>query len=262
MAVNYSISSILSSPLLLGILMSSLLIPTAFSDDNPLLNKICANTTGNYTQGGAFAKNMKSLLDVLYDQTPTNHGFRSATWGEGRDRAYGLALCRGDVSSDDCSDCIYYGRCKITRRCSGRDAVVWFDYCYVKYSGRDFFGNIDHGNDFILVNVDDVGESDKEKFRKAVIDLLSKVSKTATEKAELFFEGEELFDGKKNTTIYTMAQCSRDLSSSSCYECLDDAVKELPIYKREGYSVGGRVVGTSCNVRYEIYSFLNLKATN
>ncbi|KAL6584720.1 hypothetical protein OROMI_004009 [Orobanche minor] len=262
MAGNFSISTnIRSSPLLLRILVSSLLIPIAFSEDSDLLNKICANTTGNYTHGGAFAKNMKSLLDVLYDQTSTNHGFRFATRGEGRDSVYGLALCRGDVSSDDCADCIYDARCKITRRCYGREAVVWYDYCYLKYSGRGFFGKIDHGNDFVLVNVEDVAESEKKKFREAVIGLLVTVSKTASEKAQLFSGGEELLGGEKNTTIYTMAQCSGDLSSHSCYECLGGAVKELPIYEGKGYSVGGRVVGTSCNVRYEIYSFLKPKAT-
>ncbi|KAI9379086.1 hypothetical protein POPTR_017G040132v4 [Populus trichocarpa] len=54
--------------------------------------------------------------------------------------------------------------------------------------------------------------------------------------------------------LHGLAQCTRDLSSTDCKKCLDVAVSGLPSCcdgKR-----GGRVVGGSCNVRYELYPFV------
>ena len=56
--------------------------------------------------------------------------------------------------------------------------------------------------------------------------------------------------------LYGLVQCTRDLSGSDCKKCLDEAISELPICcdgKRSG-----RVPGGSCNVRYELNSFLML----
>ncbi|OIT35706.1 cysteine-rich receptor-like protein kinase 10 [Nicotiana attenuata] len=56
--------------------------------------------------------------------------------------------------------------------------------------------------------------------------------------------------------LYTLAQCTPDLSDSSCDRCLSTAIGNLP---RHG-SRGGRVLLPSCNVRYELYSFYNVTA--
>ncbi|GKV25978.1 hypothetical protein SLEP1_g35348 [Rubroshorea leprosula] len=52
-------------------------------------------------------------------------------------------------------------------------------------------------------------------------------------------------------TIYALAQCTPDLSQLQCTSCLDDSITHIPICcngKR-----GGRVVGRSCNLRFEIH---------
>jgi hypothetical protein len=54
--------------------------------------------------------------------------------------------------------------------------------------------------------------------------------------------------------LYGLAQCTQDLSGVDCQKCLDGAIGELRNCcngKR-----GGRVVGGSCNVRYELYPFV------
>ncbi|KAE8673475.1 hypothetical protein F3Y22_tig00111783pilonHSYRG00451 [Hibiscus syriacus] len=53
-------------------------------------------------------------------------------------------------------------------------------------------------------------------------------------------------------TLYSLGQCTPDLSSSDCDRCLRFAIGNL----RRG-SQGGRVLSPSCNVRYEIYPFYN-----
>ncbi|KAK8330647.1 hypothetical protein V6Z11_A10G019200 [Gossypium hirsutum] len=58
-------------------------------------------------------------------------------------------------------------------------------------------------------------------------------------------------------TLYTLAQCTPDLSGSACSRCLQGALESLPT----GWQ-GGRVLSPSCNVRYEIYPFYNLTAVS
>lgn len=85
--------------------------------------------------------------------------------------------------------------------------------------------------------------------------LLSELAGEASESKKMFASGEVEFDeGRKK--VYGMAQCSRDLSKVDCKKCVDDAVGELPLCCQG--KEGGRVVGGSCGIIYEIYPFLNL----
>lgn len=55
--------------------------------------------------------------------------------------------------------------------------------------------------------------------------------------------------------LYGLAQCTRDLNVSECRKCLEGIIDELPncCNGREG----GTIIGGSCNIRYEIYPFVN-----
>jgi len=48
--------------------------------------------------------------------------------------------------------------------------------------------------------------------------------------------------------IYGLTQCTRDLPSIACKKCLDDVINEFPNCCD---GKGARVVGGSCNFRYE-----------
>ncbi|KAI4298630.1 hypothetical protein L6164_032165 [Bauhinia variegata] len=54
-------------------------------------------------------------------------------------------------------------------------------------------------------------------------------------------------------TLYTLAQCTPDLSVQDCNTCLEGAIANLPICC-DGKQ-GGRVLIASCNIRYEVYPF-------
>ncbi|GER48214.1 cysteine-rich receptor-like protein kinase 25 [Striga asiatica] len=253
--------------ILLLLLSMPLLFPIATSDDSPLLQKICANNSRTYSDGNAYAKNIKYLLDLFYNRTSSNNGFMKESWGpqgpgDVTSAAYGLALCRGDVSSDDCDDCLYDARCKITRRCNSTAAMVWYDNCQVRYSDENFFGKVDTDDNIIMINVENMTNNDAEKYREMTIKLLTDLSNDASSNnnKKMFAGGDRFFN--QNVTVHGMAFCTRDLSSGDCKKCLKQVVKELPIYKREVYSVGGRVVAASCTVRYEQYVFLNSKAND
>ncbi|KAL6527433.1 hypothetical protein OROGR_016523 [Orobanche gracilis] len=214
---------------------------------------ICS-PSGNYTSNTPYSTNLKKTLSQLYLKTPPK-GFGRAIFGPTESRAHGLALCRGDVSPKDCAACMAEAGREATQRCPNNKAVVvWYDDCYVKYSDVDFFGKIDAQNRFYMWNLRNVSNYGGEFIQKTTC-LLKELAGEASESKKMFASGEVEFDGGKNK-IYGMAQCSRDLSKVDCKKCVDDAVGELPLCC-EGKE-GGRVVGGSCSIRYEIYPFLHL----
>ncbi|MCI30498.1 cysteine-rich receptor-like protein kinase, partial [Trifolium medium] len=56
--------------------------------------------------------------------------------------------------------------------------------------------------------------------------------------------------------IYSLMQCTPDLSNLDCNQCLDEAIARLPSCCEE--KVGARVIRASCTLRYEKYGFYEL----
>ena len=187
----------------------------------------------------------------LYLAAPPT-GFGKSSVGQNSDQVNGLALCRGDVSNTDCKSCITESSSEIRKRCpDNKAAIIWYDYCLLKYSNADFFGQVDYQNMFYMWNVKDV--SDPSSFNQKTKELLSNLADQAFTDTKMYATGEvELEESKK---LFGLTQCTRDLSSSDCKKCLDDGISRLPNCC-DGKE-GGRVVSGSCNIRYEIYPFVN-----
>ncbi|GKG25763.1 cysteine-rich receptor-like protein kinase 26, partial [Tanacetum coccineum] len=68
--------------------------------------------------------------------------------------------------------------------------------------------------------------------------------------------------GINNITIYGLVQCTPDLISNQCSDCLIDVISKFS-YSYSG-KIGGRTLLPMCNFRYEIYPFRyeNSKALN
>lgn len=233
----------------LFILPISLLLGSAISAD-PLFHFCFIQE--NYTANSPFASNLNELKAFLNSKAPTT-GFGVGNIGEGSDRVSGLALCRGDVTSAACKSCIIDAGKELTQRCPyNKGAIIWYDNCLFKYSDEEFFGQIDNQNKFYMWNVQSV--DDPKTFNDNVKGFLTSVVNKAYASPVLFGTGElELGESNK---LYGLAQCTRDLSATDCKKCLDGAISELPNCcdgKR-----GGRVVGGSCNFRYELYPFVNV----
>ncbi|KAK7858501.1 cysteine-rich repeat secretory protein 38 [Quercus suber] len=130
-------------------------------------------------------------------------------------------------------------------------AIIWYDNCLLKYSNKDFSGQIDNENWFSLLNVQNVSEP--TIFNQQTRELLSQLAKDASFTTKKYAIGE--LELGKSTKLYGLAQCTWDLSTVECLQCLDDAIGQLPgcCDGKEG----GRVVGGSCNIRYEIYPFIS-----
>ncbi|XP_042520960.1 cysteine-rich repeat secretory protein 38-like [Macadamia integrifolia] len=232
----------------LHLLSLALLLQVVLGAD-PLYH-FCSNSK-NYTSNGTYETNLNKLMDSLYYSVPPT-GFGLDSVGKDPNRVYGLGLCRGDVSSSDCKSCIADANPELRKRCpNDKEAIIWYDYCLLKYSYDDFFGEIDTKYIFYMWNTQNV--SDPTTFNSKVRELLNQIATQAYHTSKLYATGELVLGGSEK--LYGLVQCTRDLSSASCKKCLDSAISDLP-YCCDGKR-GGRVVGGSCNFRYELYAFVN-----
>ncbi|KAE8720055.1 Cysteine-rich repeat secretory protein 38 [Hibiscus syriacus] len=240
-----SSSTIPSFVYLLGL---AFVLKTAFGAD-PLFH-FCSDT-GNFSADDPYESNLDKLSGYLSIQAPPS-GFGLGSVGHYPNQAYGLALCRGDVSSQDCKTCVVEAGGEIRKRCPyNKGGIIWYDNCLFKYSNVEFFGQIDNRNRFYMWNLNNVSEP--QAFNEKTKGLLTELANQAYANPKMYAGGEtELYGSEK---LYGLTQCTRDLSSSECKKCLDGIIGELPSCC-DGKE-GGRVVGGSCNFRYEIYPFVN-----
>ena len=70
--------------------------------------------------------------------------------------------------------------------------------------------------------------SDPNSFNPKVRDLLTELAHQASESPKMYKAGVLKLDESRN--LYGLVQCTRDLSSSECFTCLDIAIGELHLY--------------------------------
>ncbi|KNA06697.1 hypothetical protein SOVF_178630 [Spinacia oleracea] len=217
--------------------------------DDPLY-QLCSSSAGSFSPNSVYVKTLNTLLGSLQTGIVTPSGFSRAAIHK---KLFGIALCRGDVNSTECNTCVVDASAEIRKRCPyNKGAIIWYDNCFLKYLDHNFFGQIDIQNKFELVNVANISNN-PTLFNQKVKGLLSNLADQGSRSRVLYAAGETKLD--TFTNLYGLAQCTQDLSSKDCKICLDEAISELPSCC-DGRQ-GGRVVGGSCNVRYEVYPFLN-----
>lgn len=86
-------------PSLLQILLLSLLLPLCY----------CADPVAHYCGQNYSSSHIETNINLVISDLVTKAsvgGFAVSSFGKGNNTIYGLAQCRGDVSSDDCSSCL------------------------------------------------------------------------------------------------------------------------------------------------------------
>ncbi|KAJ3670473.1 hypothetical protein LUZ60_010797 [Juncus effusus] len=186
-------------------------------------------------------------------------------------QVWGLILCRGDVTSTSCENCIKSMLKNVSSYCSNKtDAVIWFDYCLIRYSSEDFLSNYsdNHFSTILYWNQNNIstdklpgydGSDDAtiQTFEVLVGILLNGTTNyTVKSSANLFGTGIMKLPSSSNNT-YSLTQCTPDMTQDDCLDCLRKLIGQMI----DGFtgSQGGRVLGDRCNLRYEIYPFFDGK---
>ncbi|KAK4258931.1 hypothetical protein QN277_005326 [Acacia crassicarpa] len=214
---------------------------------------ICSGPT--YSPNSTYHSNLNRLLSSLSSNAIQRDGFYNTTVGQNSDSTvYGLFLCRGDATVPDCQECVSDAikDIKMPQNCPNTtQAVGWYDKCMIRYSNTYFFSIEQDNPTGIAYNV--ANATDPTSFMKLAVDTLRAVAKQAA-----YGGGSKKFATKEANfsdfeTIYSMGQCTPDISADECYNCLRKTSAEYPSCCFG--KVGGVVRAPSCNVRYEVYPF-------
>ncbi|TYI04448.1 hypothetical protein ES332_A10G018300v1 [Gossypium tomentosum] len=253
--------STVSINLLLLVIVLSLLGPAIEAQQPTYLYHSCPNTT-TFAVNSTYQANRNTVLTSLSSNSTRGDGFYNTTAGRSPDMVYGLFLCRGDLSTSVCQACVTFATTDISQLCPNQTtAVVWYDQCLLRYSNRNIFSVVAEEPAVRLRNTQNANGTEIP-FDQLVAATVVMNMNDITTQTENKPAGSKKFATRETKlssfqTLYTLAQCTPDLSGSACSRCLQGALESLPT----GWQ-GGRVLSPSCNVRYEIYPFYNLTAVS
>ncbi|THG04693.1 hypothetical protein TEA_017759 [Camellia sinensis var. sinensis] len=159
-----------------------ILSSTKVSSDSLLY--VCPNTT-TYNPNSTYQTNLKTLLSVLSsNSTTTTNGFSNFIAGlNPPDIAYGLFLCRGDVSTAACQACVSTATKVVQKRPNSKVATIWYEKCILRYSNRSIFCYADQTIALSLVNMQNVTEFNRfvEVLGSVMDDIVTRASSSSSD---------------------------------------------------------------------------------
>ncbi|XP_060173296.1 cysteine-rich receptor-like protein kinase 25 [Lycium barbarum] len=225
----------------------------------------CPNTT-TFNTNTSYHSNLSWLLSTLSDASNEYKFYNCSTGGSGNngnsERIYSLFMCQGDISSVACQDCVTIAAKTVIHRCPDtKMAVVWLDDCLLRYSNRSIFPEPDYqsiinnpGIPYVRRNPFTTDEQSrfKQKLREMMDDMVTQAASDRSIGKRFVTRETKL---SSDITIYALAQCIPDISSSDCHKCLGNATNVF--HKCCDEYRGARVRFPSCVMRYEVYPFYN-----
>ncbi|XP_074267410.1 cysteine-rich receptor-like protein kinase 8 [Silene latifolia] len=230
-------------------------ITTSTSIELNFLGTSCTNYP-IFANESTYETNLNSLFhNIVSNATENPWGFYQTTIGDPTIEAvYGHYLCRGDQNTTSCMQCVSTATTeRLPKECPNRKiAIIWYDECMVRYSNVSFFDKMD--NSFpINYRSDNNITGNSTRFIEILKNMMNNViAVRAAEAGSLKKFATDFANYTTFQTIYGLAQCTPDLSSSDCNLCLTSSIQKFQ------ESLGGRVIVPSCIVRYEIHPFFDL----
>ncbi|CAF1821123.1 hypothetical protein HID58_059287 [Brassica napus] len=258
MKFSYSLSKRFVSPILA---MQFLIIHSVSSLNltNEYLNHKCFLDQGIYNTGSEYEDSLNIILRSVRTGSYYKNGFMRTSKGRepAPDAVTVMFQCRGDSYGSKCRTCADTAVAGFRRRClRNKGGIIWYDQCFLWVSaiGEDMPINTNYKNIFSMYNPNNV-RGDAKLFAKRVVDFFSeltlKVDKNTEVDSVVIFYAE----GKKKlgkNTLYAMVQCVE--LTIDCKSCLTWSIAKL--FKNDDIKQGGRVLGSNCEIRYELYPFI------
>ncbi|GAB4826688.1 hypothetical protein Ancab_039993 [Ancistrocladus abbreviatus] len=229
--------------------------------ESALLRTDCPNTTATFTANSIYQRTLTNLYSSLSSNATQPNGFYNATaGGSGRaETIYGIFLCRGDDTTDVCKTCVNTAVSGLTEKYCPRskEAIIWYDECMVQYSNKSFFGQLNDGYKIEMWNTQNM-TGNVTTFMQLLGDTLNKLAAKAANGGSRTKFATMAANFTSFQTLYTLAQCTPDLSENDCNQCLTECTSSMPSCC--GGKQGGRVIFPSCNMRFETYPFYSVAA--
>ncbi|RHN82103.1 putative Gnk2-like domain-containing protein [Medicago truncatula] len=215
------------------------------------------NCSINEPVNNDFLSNLKTFFTSL-----SSNAIRTSFLKTTVDTANGLFMCRGDISISPtlCQLCIQHATKRILSECpSSKEAIIWYDKCLLRYSYHSLLSRIDTSapkfHQFNLANSSNLNLLHRFTTWK-LADILHEVGNLQT--GDRTIKNYETRSVKLNDLqpIYTLAQCTPDLSDTDCRACLQNIFQnEIPWSSLA--SPEGKILYPSCYMMFGLSQFYN-----
>ncbi|KAK7405577.1 hypothetical protein VNO78_07025 [Psophocarpus tetragonolobus] len=196
-----------------------------------------------------YKTNIKKMLKWASSDSASSKGYNSTRIGN-ESLVYGYYDCRGDVVGYFCQFCVSNAAREVPRRCPNRvSAMVWYDYCILKYSNERFFGTVLTNQSWHALGTKNI--SNKAEIQKDEDFVRSLITKATKETNQLYYM--DYFNLSFTQRRFGMVQCSRDLTNEGCRQCLEAMLTQVPICC--GQKIGWLILSGTCMIRYDHQMF-------
>ncbi|KAL3627577.1 hypothetical protein CASFOL_028940 [Castilleja foliolosa] len=219
------------------------------------VESFCYNDNGNYTRNSTYSNNLDTLLSSIPANISVYGFYNGSTGSRNPDIAYSIALCRGDVQPHICRKCIQDITTNLRTACPNqRQAIEWDDSCMLRYSNQTILGINENRPGFYMCNTENATNPDG--FMTDLRGHLDSLSEQASDGGPLMKVASGNITTNDSLHIFALLQCTLDLTSYDCRNCLNYAAAQVQTYCDR--KIGGRFMLPSCNLRYEIYPLFNV----
>lgn len=213
-------------------------------------NSRCKGDDGNYTKNSVYQQNLNFLVSNLSSKSSVSN-FYNLTVGEVPDKVYGLFQCREDLTLEVCSECIQAAKEKLVQDCIFYgEAIVWYYECMLRYANRSIFSLSENSPSYDIWST--VNVSDYSVFSTVYENTTKQLINEAVYGSQRYFSTREGYVTQLET-LYSLAQCTPDLSEFWCYSCLTGALTEMQSCCSS--RIRGMVFMPSCQLRYDMSPF-------
>ncbi|KAI4323645.1 hypothetical protein L6164_023234 [Bauhinia variegata] len=245
-------SSLFVSTILFLLRLLNQTITLAQSDS---YHHFCDNNTKLSADNSLYQSNLKDLLlKLLFNAIIDGQGFWNTNVGNTTGTiVYGSYLCRDDFDPIFCHYCVYNARKEILRVCPNKttSAIIWHEDCMLRYSNEIFYGIVRVTPFWYVYSVNRTVDSRKVKNVDDFTELLV-ANATMDESTTLYAANE--FSVTDKEKWYGLVQCSGDINSSSCRNCLESLLNTRPEPKDR---LGMMLLAPNCLVIRDSYRFFN-----
>jgi len=209
----------------------------------------CQNTT-QQPLSSVYQTNLERMLRWVSSDAATGKGYNYKSIGN-NSPVYGLYECRGDVGRYFCQFCVSTAAKEAPHRCTNRaSAMVWYDFCILRYSNENFFGTVLTNRSWHSLG--DKNISNKEDMQKGDDFLRSLIRKATTGTTnQLFYM--DVFNLSSTERRYGLVQCTRDLTNEGCRQCLETILAQVA--KCCEHKLGWMIWTGSCFIKYDDHMF-------
>ncbi|CAH1429770.1 unnamed protein product [Lactuca virosa] len=168
---------------------------------------------------------------------------------------WGLASCRGYVSTTNCVACFDHA-VVLLRACGrGSGAHAFYNDCDLRYENYNFYADANNPGGIEICG--NTKSPQQTEFKKTVEGLISDL-RTATPRTSDFYAVSTRALPDRSGTVYGIAQCNLNLSQSVCEDCLNSRYSSLDDCLP---STNGWAFNNGCFMRYSNTPFFGLNQT-